>query len=89
MTDDVEQRDLAEDVPGDADELPVEPARAEPSLGDETPQAAHPEVDKLADRGTERFQEPFNIGLLNPRLDRDTTPGFQQNKWERGTLMPR
>jgi hypothetical protein len=30
-----------------------------------------------------------NEGEGNDNLERETTPGFQKDKWERGTLMPR
>ena len=45
--------------------------------------------DYTADPDSGRFGVGSNAGEGNDDLERETTPGFQADKWERGTIMPR
>jgi hypothetical protein len=44
--------------------------------------------DYTADPNSGYFGAGSNEGEGNDNLERETTPGFQADKWERGTIMP-
>jgi hypothetical protein len=44
---------------------------------------------KLPSKDSGFYGSGSNAALGDDNSARETTPGFQQDKWERGTLMPR
>jgi hypothetical protein len=73
---------------------PPAPAPEEPVMASVSP---NPRI--VIGRGRRLFKIPSkdsgfygsgtNLELGDDNSARETTPGFQQDKWERGTLMPR
>lgn len=45
--------------------------------------------DYTADPDSGFFGVGSNEGEGNDNLERETTPGYQADKWDRGTIMPR
>jgi len=61
---------------------------ASPDVSEVSPRDVRHGNDYTADPDAGFFGVGSNEGEGNDNLERETTPGFQEDKWERGTIMP-